>query len=247
MNLGIEGKVALVGGASRGLGFACAAALADEGVQVTLVARSEEPLKAAAQALLERTGREAAWVAADLATEEGREKALRACKDPDILVTNAGGPPSRDFRDLDLIDWGSALHANFLSSVELIRATINPMSKRGWGRIVNITSMTVRMPVTNLDLSNAARLALTGYVAGVSRQVASTGVTINNLLPGPIATERLKELGATAEGLIARVPAGRAGEPDEFGATCAFLCSNQAAFITGQNLLVDGGTCPVTV
>jgi 3-oxoacyl-[acyl-carrier protein] reductase len=165
---------------------------------------------------------------------------------PDILVTNAGGPPSKDFRDVSLSDWQASLDANFLSAAELIRMTIDGMIERGFGRIVNVTSLTVRMPVERLDLSNATRLALTGYVAGIARQVARNNVTINNLLPGTIATERILELGETAQKLIDKVPAGRAGTPEEFGAACAFLCSAQAGFITGQNFLVDGGTYPGT-
>ena len=247
MNLGIEGRRALVCGASRGLGFASAAALADEGVHVTLVARNAEALRQAAAQLRGATNVEVRGVVADVTTAEGRDAALAACENPDILVTNAGGPPSVDFRTLTRQQWQSALESNFLSSVELIRALVDGMIERRFGRIINITSLTVRMPVIQLDLSNAARLALTGYVAGVARQIAPFGVTVNNLLPGTIATERIKELGERAQQLIARVPAGRAGEPEEFGATCAFLCSRQAAYITGQNVLVDGGLCPITV
>jgi 3-oxoacyl-[acyl-carrier protein] reductase len=243
MDLGIAGRRALVCGASRGLGFACAAALAHEGVAVTLAARNATALGEAAA----RIGRGASWVVADVATEAGRAAALDACRDPDILVTNAGGPPGGDFRGLSHAQWLAALEANCLSAVELIRAVVDPMIARGFGRIVNVTSLTVRMPVQKLDLSNAARLALTGYVAGVARQVAPHNVTINNLLPGTIMTERIRELGDTAQQLIAKVPAGRAGLPDEFAAACAFLCSAPAGYITGQNLLVDGGLCPITV
>jgi 3-oxoacyl-[acyl-carrier protein] reductase len=184
---------------------------------------------------------------ADIATVAGRELALEACTSPDILVTNAGGPASVDFRAVSLNDWRAALDANFLSAAELIRAVADGMIQRRFGRIVNITSLTVRMPVQRMELSNAARLALTGYVASVARQLASQQVTVNNLLPGTIATERLLELGQTARNLIAKVPAGRAGTPEEFGAACAFLCSAQAGYITGQNILVDGGLCPITV
>lgn len=247
MDFGIAGRRALVCGASRGLGFACAMALAREGVAVTLVSRNRDALVAAAARIEQETGAMPQLVAADIATEEGRKTALGACSSPDMLVNNAGGPPGGDFRNLTLADWSAALAANFLSAVELIRATIDDMAGRGFGRIVNITSLTVRMPVQRLDLSNAPRLALTGYVAGVARQMAPHNVTINNLLPGTIATERLRELGATADGLVAKVPMGRAGTPEEFGAACAFLCSTQAAYITAQNLLVDGGLCPFTV
>jgi len=247
MDLGIGGRRAIVCGASRGLGFACAQALAREGVAVTLVARHRETLATAADRIGRETSILPATVMADITTEAGRRHALAACPEPDILVTNAGGPLSADFRALEAAVWMEALHANFLSAVELIRATVDGMAGRGFGRIVNITSLTVRLPVQQLDLSNATRLALTGYVAGVARQVAPGKVTINNLLPGTIATERIRELGATAEKLIAKVPMGRAGDPEEFGAACAFLCSRQAAYITAQNLLVDGGLCPFTV
>lgn len=247
MDLGINGKRALICGASRGLGFACAAALAREGVEVTIAARSEGALTDAAERIRRYSGRLPDTVVADVSTAEGRTAILAACHEPDILVTNTGGPPSMDFRDLDPGHWEHAIRTNFLSAIELIRACVDPMADRQFGRIVNITSMTVRMPVLGLDLSNASRLALTGYTSGVARQVASQGITINNLLPGPIATERLLELGEIADALVAKIPVGRAGQPDEFGATCAFLCSVQAAFITGQNILVDGGLCPIAV
>ncbi len=247
MDLGIAGRRALVCGASRGLGFACAASLAQEGVAVTLVSRNEDALADAAARIAQAAGAAPQVVPADIATAEGRASALAACPGPDILVTNAGGPPSADFRTLTPADWAAALAANFLSAVELIRATVDEMARRDFGRIVNITSLTVRLPVQQLDLSNAPHLAFTGYVAGVARQMAPHNVTINNLLPGTIATERLRALGATAETLIAKVPMGRAGGPEEFGAACAFLCSTQAAYITAQNLLVDGGLCPFTV
>lgn len=247
MNLGIEGRTALVCGASRGLGFASAKALAAEGVSVTLAARNANALQEAATQLRGTTAVEVQTVVADLTTAAGRTAALAACPNPDILVTNSGGPPSVDFRALTRQQWQAALEGNFLSAVDLVRALVDGMIERRFGRIVNITSLTVRMPVIQLDLSNAARLALTGYVAGVARQIAPFGVTVNNLLPGTIATERIRELGESAQQLIARVPAGRAGDPDEFGATCAFLCSRQAAYITGQNVLVDGGLCPITV
>lgn len=247
MDFKIAGRRALVCGASKGLGFACAEALAREGVEVTLVSRSETALAQARDRIAAATPVPPKVVAADLATSEGRTDVLAACPDPDILVTNCGGPPGGDFRQLTHAQWLAALEANFLSAAELIRATVDAMAARAFGRIVNITSMTVRVPVTNLDLSNASRLALTGYVAGVSRQVAKDGVTINNLLPGTIETERLRELGDTARRLVERVPMGRAGTPEEFGATCAYLCSVQAAFITGQNILLDGGLCALTV
>jgi 3-oxoacyl-[acyl-carrier protein] reductase len=247
MDLNIKGRRALVCGASKGLGLACAEALAMEGVNVTLAARGEADLAIAAERIEQASGILPRTVAADLSRPEGREAALWVCPDPDILVTNAGGPPGMDFRAIGEEHWDDALRTNFLSAVELIRACVDTMAERNFGRIVNITSMTVRMPVLGLDLSNSARLALTGYTSGVARQIAAKGVTVNNLLPGPIATDRLAALGETADALVARVPAGRAGRPEEFGAACAFLCSAQAGFITGQNILVDGGLCPVTV
>jgi 3-oxoacyl-[acyl-carrier protein] reductase len=243
----IGGKSALVCGASRGLGFACASALAQEGVRLTMTARNPNQLNQAAARIEAETGRKPVTVAADIATQEGRERALAACPKPDILVTNAGGPPGNDFRKLTLADWSAALDANFLSAVELIRLTVDHMASQKFGRIVNITSMTVRMPVQNLDLSNGPRLALTGYVAGVARQMAPDQVTINNILPGVTSTERVQQLGETAQRLIAKVPMGRAGNPSDFGAVCAFLCSQQANYITGQNILVDGGLCAFTV
>lgn len=247
MDLGISGLRALVCGASRGLGFACAAALADEGAHVTLVARRIESLEEAAARIREATSRLPSIVAADVGTPSGRAQVLEACQDPDILITNAGGPPSMDFRALGLEDWRAAFDTNVLSATELIREVADGMIQRRFGRIVNITSLTVRMPVQRLELSNATRLALTGYVSSVARQLAPLHITVNNLLPGTIATERIRELGQTAETLISKVPAGRAGMPGEFGAACAFLCSRQAAYITGQNILVDGGLCPITV
>ena len=247
MELGISGRKALVCGASRGLGFACAAALAAEGVEVTLVARNHESLLRAGARIEETGAANVTILAADVSTPSGREAVLAASAAPDILVTNAGGPASADFRALTLADWRGALDTNFLSAVELSRAVVGGMIQRGFGRIVNITSLTVRMPVPHLELSNASRLALTGFVSSVARQLAPQGVTINNLLPGVIETERIRELGQAAQTLLAKVPAGRAGTPDEFGAVCAFLCSRQAAYITGQNLLVDGGLCPITV
>jgi 3-oxoacyl-[acyl-carrier protein] reductase len=227
--------------------MACAQALAGEGVNVTLVARRAEALQVAAERIAKATGVLSSIVVADVGTEAGRAAVQASIAEADILVTNAGGPPTKDFTNLTLEDWQRALDANFLAAVEMIRMFIPGMRERRFGRIVNITSMTVRVPVEKLDLSTSARLALTGYVAGVARQVAKDGVTINNLLPGTVMTERIAELGATADALVARVPAGRAGKPEEFGAACAFLCGEQAAFITGQNLLLDGGLCALTV
>lgn len=248
MDFGIAGKTALVCGSSAGLGFACATALAAEGVGVVMVARNARNLEAAAARLrAEAGGGDAVVVAADVASAAGRALVIKACPRPDILVTNAGGPARKDFRALTLADWQEAMDANFLATVEMIRMVVEGMMTRGWGRIVNITSMTARMPVAEMDRSTAARLAVVGYVAGVARQVAPRGVTINNLLPGTFATERLRQTGPTGAGLAERVPVGRTGDPAEFGAACAFLCSRQAAYITGQNLLIDGGLTNITI
>ncbi len=186
-------------------------------------------------------------IAADLSTPDGRAAVLAACKDVDILVTNAGGPPSMDFTELSTAHWQKALDTTLISAVELIRTIAPGMASRGFGRIVNITSVTVRVPVEKLDLSTSTRMALTGYVAGVARQLARHNVTINNLLPGTILTERLEELGEVARKLIEKVPAGRAGTPEEFASACAYLCGVNSGFITGQNLMVDGGLAPITV
>jgi 3-oxoacyl-[acyl-carrier protein] reductase len=247
MDLGIEGRRALVCGASKGLGFACALALAGEGVSATLVARDQTALTSAADRIQSTTGQPCHSIAADLSTADGRGRVLEICPDPDILVTNAGGPPAKDFTELCLADWQKALETNLLAAVELVRGIVPGMAQRRFGRIINITSMTVRVPVERLDLSTATRMALTGYAAGVARQVARHNVTVNNLLPGTIMTERIRDLGKTAQGLIDKVPMGRAGNPAEFAAACAFLAGVPAAFITGQSLLVDGGLCPITV
>jgi 3-oxoacyl-[acyl-carrier protein] reductase len=247
VDLGITGKKAIVCGSSAGLGFACAEALVREGVTAVLVARDPVRLAAAAKSIERTTGIEPKTVAADVTLSEGRAVILRALPDPDILVTNCGGPPKRDFREVSLDEWRTALEANFLVAVEMIRLTINGMTAKRWGRVVNISSVTARSPIEQMDQSTAARLALAGYVAGVARQVAPTGVTINNLLPGLFATDRLSHLGSLQNELVARVPMHRIGDPPEFGATCAFLCSRQAAYITGQNVLIDGGMANITI
>ena len=248
MDLGIAGKHALICGASKGLGFGCALALTREGVNVTLVARQPDGLQRAADAILQETGVAAIVVAADITTPAGREQALQACPQPDILVTNAGGPPPGDFRD-----WSQ------LTPIELIKATVDAMMARGFGRIVNITSSAVKAPIATLGLSNGARSGLTGFVAGLARQTVARGVTINNLLPGPFDTDRLASAMAFSaarsgestaqvrEAWQAANPAGRFGTIEEFGAACAFLCSRHAGFITGQNLLLDGGEYPGTL
>jgi 3-oxoacyl-[acyl-carrier protein] reductase len=258
MDLGIAGRRALVCAASKGLGRGCAQALSAAGVGVTLVARNEAPLRQAAAEIGGHTGHPVHWVLADITTAEGRAAALAACPDPDILVNNAGGPPPGDFRDWDRDAWIRALDANMLTPIALIKATVDGMIGRRFGRIVNITSAAVKAPIDILGLSNGARSGLTGFVAGVARNVARHNVTINNLLPGPFETDRLRStfaVRASAAGQPYAVvyaagkeanPAGRYGTPEEFGAACAFLCSAHAGFIVGQNLLLDGGAYPGT-
>ena len=258
MNLGISGRSALVCGASKGLGLACAQSLAAEGVAVTLLARGAEALEAAAAAIRQATGGVVLTVAADITTPEGRAAALAICPAPDILVTNAGGPKPGDFRDWDRSHWIAALDANMLTPIALIKATVDGMIGRRFGRIINITSGAVKAPIDILGLSNGARSGLTGFVAGLARKTVAHNVTINNLLPGPFETDRLRETAGQwarqsgkSEELVlnerrATVPAGRFGTPAEFGDACAYLCSAQAGFITGQNLLLDGGIYPGT-
>ncbi|MFT4191227.1 MAG: SDR family oxidoreductase [Comamonas sp.] len=264
MDLGLKGKWALVGGASKGLGLGCATALAAEGVNVVMVARGAEALEAAAAGLRAAHGVSIVPVAADITTEAGRQAVFGHAEAPgtdyDIVVTNAGGPPPGNFRDWDREAWVKALDANMLTPIALIRATIDGMLARGFGRIVNITSSSVKAPIDILGLSNGARSGLTGFVAGVARnpEVAARGVTINNLLPGRFDTDRLATtLAKTAEQhgvgidearqIVGKtVPVGRLGRPQEFGEVCAFLCSRQAAYLTGQNILLDGGVYPGT-
>lgn len=264
MDLGIKGKWALVCGASKGLGLGCAQALAGEGVHVVMVARGREVLEASAAALrLASPGVQVIAVAADITTPEGRAAAFAAPGGPgtafDIVVTNAGGPPPGDFRSWDRTAWIKAVDANMLTPIELIQATVDGMAARGFGRIVNITSSAVKAPIDILGLSNGARSGLTGFVAGVARSgIAAQGVTINNLLPGKFDTDRIaatlkgasEKTGQPVEELRrqqqAQIPAGRYGNPQEFGAICAFLCSQQAAYMTGQNVLADGGAYPGT-
>ena len=264
MDLGIAGKWALVGGASKGLGLGCAQALAAEGVHVVMVARGAEALQAAAAGVRAAApGVQAIAVAADITTPEGRAAAFAAPGGPgtdfDIVVTNAGGPPPGDFRDWDREAWIKAVDANMLTPIELIKATVDGMAARGFGRIVNITSSAVKAPIDILGLSNGARSGLTGFVAGVARSgIAAQGVTLNNLLPGKFDTDRLKgtlagaasKTGKSVDEVraaqMAQIPARRFGTPAEFGAICAFLCSVQAGYINGQNILPDGGAFPGT-
>ena len=252
MDMGIAGRRALVCAGSKGLGKGCAEALAREGVEVTITARGKDALEATA-ALIRAAGGKAIAVAGDITTPEGRAAALAACPEPDILINNAGGPPPGDFRDWTPDDWMKALTANMITAIELIKATLDPMIARRWGRIVNITSGSVKSPIPVLGLSNGARTGLTGFCAGIARQVAKDGVTINGLLPGPFDTDRLrsgmiveaKKTGRALEDIAkeraAQNPSRRFGTAAEFGAACAFLCSTHASYITGQNLLMDGG------
>jgi 3-oxoacyl-[acyl-carrier protein] reductase len=263
MDLGLKGKWALVGGASKGLGFGCAQSLAREGAHVVIVARGAEALHAAAIEL-RKWGTTILAVAVDITTTEGRDAIWSVAGGPgknfDIVVTNAGGPPPGDFRDWNRDDWMKAVDANMLTPIELIKATVDGMAERKFGRIVNITSSAVKAPIDILGLSNGARSGLTGFVAGVARtqKLAANNVTINNLLPGAFDTDRLKgtmkgasektgqPIEAIAEARKKTIPAQRFGHPQEFGDTCAFLCSAQASYITGQNILTDGGAYPGT-
>ena len=258
MDLGIAGRKALVCAASKGLGRGCAEALAHAGVDVTILARTPEDVRKAAEEIGERAGRTVAWIACDITTPDGRAQALAACREPDILINNAGGPPPGDFRDFDRDAWIRAIDANMLTPIELIKATIDGMIARKFGRIVNITSSAVKAPIDVLGLSNGARSGLTGFVGGLARKVARDNVTINNLLPGSFETDRLRSTmaarakagGKTIDDAMAeartRIPAVRFGTPAEFGALCAFLCSVHAGYIVGQNVLIDGGAYPGT-
>jgi 3-oxoacyl-[acyl-carrier protein] reductase len=269
MDLGIAGRWALVGGASKGLGWGCARALALDGVNVVMVSRGAEVLEASAAKLRAACADSAkaggakspeiVTIAADITTEAGRAQIFALRKDFDIVVTNAGGPPTGDFRTWDRAAWLAAIDANMLTPIELIKATVDGMAARGFGRIVNITSSAVKSPIDILGLSNGARSGLTGFVAGVARSsIAAKGVTINNLLPGIFDTDRLignfaaaaKATGKSAEDIraarIAQLPGKRLGVPEEFGAYCAFICSVHGGYINGQNLLIDGGSYPGT-
>jgi 3-oxoacyl-[acyl-carrier protein] reductase len=256
MDLGITGKKALVCGASAGLGYACAQALVREGVDVLIVARTEAPLRDAAARLQAQGGGAVACVAADVTTASGRARIFETQRDFDIVVTNAGGPPPGDFRHWDRDTWVHALEANMLAPIELIKATVDGMMARGFGRIVNITSSAVKSPVDGLGLSTGARSGLTGFVAGLARSTVARGVTLNNLLPGTFDTARLASnfaAQATRQGItteqaiaarLAKHPAHRFGRPEELGNTCAYLCSVHAGYINGQNILMDGGSFP---
>jgi len=259
MDLGISGKRALVCASSKGLGRGCAEALAEAGVNLVLNARGAEALEETASAIRDTYGVEVVTVAADISTAEGQAKVLEAAGQIDILVNNAGGPPPGLWSDWDREDFIKALDANMLAPIALMKALLPDMQKKGWGRVVNITSQSVKSPIAVLGLSNAARAGLTGYVAGTSRQVAPDGVTINNMLPGIHATDRAISLDtgvSTQQGISvdearaqrqAAIPARRYGTADEFGAMCAFLCSQHAGFIVGQNILLDGGAVNATL
>ena len=256
MDLGIAGRTAIIGGASKGLGFACADALAEAGVAVTIVARGEADLQDAAARLVERHGVVVTPVAVDITTAEGRARVLEACPDPDILVTNTGGPPMGDWRSFPDQAWHDAMDSVMLTPLALIRAVIDGMAERGFGRVVNITSSVVKSPRAELALSSAARAGLTSALVGVGRDYAARNVTLNNLMPGPFATARLTDnmkvraertgtpLAQIEAGAVAATPAGRFGNPEELGAFCAFLCSTHAGFFTGQSLMLDGGAYP---
>lgn len=260
MDLGIRGRRALVCASSKGLGRACALALAAEGVDVIVTARGGDLLaRTAAEIRAAYPDVRVTEVVGDITTPQGRADALAACPDPDILINNAGGPPPGDFRDWDRDAWIRALDANMLTPIELIKATVDHMRARKFGRIVNITSASVKSPIAVLGLSNGARSGLTGFVAGLARQTVRDNVTINSLLPGTFDTDRIREVantqarvaGLTVEALLAtraeESTAGRFGDPEEFGLACAFLCGAKAGYITGQNLLIDGGRFPGTL
>jgi 3-oxoacyl-[acyl-carrier protein] reductase len=257
MDLGIAGRKAIVCASSRGLGRACAKYLAEAGCEVVINGLDKDRLEAAAAELRQGTGAKITAVAADVASPEGQKALFAACPEPDILVNNNAGPPFRDFRELDRQKMIDGVIANMIVAVELIQKAIDPMVAKKFGRIVNITSGSVKMPLVGLDLSSGARAGLTAFLAGVARSVAASNVTINFVLPGTFDTDRLrsniennaKKKGvsydeAFAERVLRTVPAKRVGQPDEFGAACAFLCSAHAGYITGQNLLIDGGVFP---
>ena len=258
MDLGISGKKGIVGGASSGLGRACAMALAREGVELVIVARTKANIISTAEEIEAATGTKMIPVAVDINSDAGRAAVLEACPEPDIIVNNSGGPPTGNFRDWDRAAWLDAINNNMLGAVFMIKETVDGMIARKFGRVVNITSSAVKAPISILGLSNSARAGLTGFVAGTSREVAKHNVTINNLLPGDFDTVRHQEntkalakvQNRTYEEMkairTAAVAAGRFGDPAELGAFCAYLCSAQAGFITGQNLLIDGGKYPGT-
>jgi 3-oxoacyl-[acyl-carrier protein] reductase len=259
MDLGLKGRKAIVCAASKGLGKGCALSLAREGVDLLILARGRDALEATAAEIRGATGAQVATLACDITTAEGRSAALAAMPEPDILVNNAGGPPAGDFRDWDEAAWHGAVNANMVTPIMLMRAVVDGMMARRFGRIVNITSTSVKAPIPHLGLSNGARAGLTGFVAGLARQVVHANVTINNLLPGPFDTDRLRstfaalarKTGENEQELYEKRkqdnPAKRYGTAAEFGEFCAFLCSAQASYYTGQNVVLDGGAYPGTL
>lgn len=256
MDLGIKGRTAIVCAASKGLGKGCALALAQEGANVVISARGRDALEATADEIRKATGVKVTAVAGDVTTDAGRKALLAACPAPDILINNAGGPPPGDFKDFTLDHWRQAVEGNMLTPIALIQATVYGMMDRGFGRIVNITTASIKNPIANLELSNGARLGLTGAVAVLARKAAARNVTINGILPGPFDTDRLRNTsksmaeksGRSLESVeterMQAVPAKRFGTTTEFGAIVAFLCSQHAGYITGQNILPDGGGYP---
>ena len=258
MELGIAGRKAIVCAASKGLGRGCALALASNGAAVYVTARTESTLRQTADELARASGAMVVPVPGDITTRDGRAAVLEACPEPDILVNNAGGPPPGDFRDWDEGDWARACNGNMITPIMLIKAVVDGMIARRFGRIVNITSSSVKMPIPQLGLSNGARSGLTGFVAGLARQTVEHNVTVNNILPGRFDTDRLRSgfeaqskksgrpIEEAAEQSRQQIPARRFGHPEEFGELCAFICSAQASYITGQNFLIDGGLYPGT-
>jgi len=256
LDLGLSGRTALVCGSSAGLGLACAEALTRAGATVVLNGRDPERLAAAAEELCNTTGVELSYICADVTSPAGRQTLLSQCANPDILVNNSAGPPAGDVRDFDEADWAAALHTTMIAPIMMIKGVIDGMTARGWGRIINITSSSVKAPLPLLALSNGGRSGLTGFVAGLAREVAGQWVTINNLLPGRLYTVRLRSYihtlaasrGLPAEDieaeLLATNPMRRFGDPSELGIFCAFLSSQPAAYVTGQNFLIDGGEYP---
>lgn len=259
MDLGIKGKSAIVCAASKGLGKGCAMHLAEAGANLVICARTEADINAAADEIKSKTGVSVTAIACDVTTDAGRKAILDACPNPDILVNNAGGPPPGNFKDFSLDDWRQAVETNMITPIALIHSTVYGMMDRGFGRIVNITSFSVKMPIAQLELSNGARAGLTGAIAVMARRSAARNVTINNVLPGPFDTDRLRGTShklAETKGIsfdeahqerMQEVPAKRFGTADEFGATCAFLCSQYGGYITGQNIVMDGGMYPGTL
>ena len=253
MDLGINGRTAIVCAASKGLGRACAMQLAKEGVNVIISARTKADIEATAEEIRKAANVKVTAIACDVTTDAGRAQILAACPNPDILINNAGGPPPGDFKDFSLDDWRKAVEWNMITPIALIKATVYGMMDRKFGRILNITSQSVKAPIASLELSNGARAGLTGAVAVIARKAVRHNVTINNILPGPFETDRLKgstkkmadlqgiSMEKAMESRKSGVPAGRFGQPAEFGAAAAFMCSSHAGFITGQNLLLDGG------